>query len=130
MKPYEASSLLVELRHAVLEDEARDQSELADLLTWLSGRHWLLLDQLARAVSRGGPPLVNGVKGWLGPNISEPTGIVAATRRSRTRPGCRRPAWRPCEGPFGVRAQPCAAGQTPTPASPHLCPGHLPGAPR
>ena len=63
--------------------DAAGWDERAAWLSALSGREWLLLDDLARTVSYGQAP-IGGTAGWLGPHLPEPTGLVAAVTSLHT----------------------------------------------
>ena len=73
-----AYDLAVELSGAVVEEHEGQWPGLTIVLQDLSGRDWLMLDAAARTSRHQHPPPVSGDRGWLGANLDEPTGFVAA----------------------------------------------------
>lgn len=78
LTPPTAAAFAVELKHAVVEGQELDWPRLARDLGRLSGREWLILDAAARSYRLGYSMPISGVRGWLGPNLGEPGGVVAA----------------------------------------------------
>ena len=73
-----AYDLAVELSCAVVEEQEGQWPGLTIVLQELSGRDWLMLDAAARTYRHQQSTPVAGVRGWLGTNLDEPTGFVAA----------------------------------------------------
>lgn len=63
---------------AVVDGPAAEWAPLATRLETLSGRGWLILDAAARTYRFHYATPVSGVRGRLAPNLSEPSGLVAA----------------------------------------------------
>lgn len=78
LNPPEASEFADELARAVVDGSAAKWAPLAARLDRLSGREWLILDAAARSHGFHYATPVSGVRGWLGPNLGEPSGFVAA----------------------------------------------------
>lgn len=78
LNPPEASEFADELARAVVDGSAAKWAPLAARLDRLSGREWLILDAAARSYRFHYATPVSGVRGWLGSNLSEPSGLVAA----------------------------------------------------
>lgn len=74
----EARALACRLADAACADDAAAWADGAQTLALLDGRAWLAVDQAAREVSQADGASVSGVRGWLGPTVSEPSGFVAA----------------------------------------------------
>ena len=72
-----AHDALVWLAKGATAGDAAGWDERAEWLSALSGREWLLLDDLARTWRYGQAP-ISGTRGWLGTQLAEPTGLVAA----------------------------------------------------
>lgn len=78
LSPSDASAFADELAHAVIDGPAQAWPPLANTLETISGREWLILDAAARSYRFHYATPVSGVRGWLGSNLSEPSGLVAA----------------------------------------------------
>lgn len=79
LNPPDASEFADELARAVVDGSAAAEwTPLAARLDRLSGREWLILDASARSYRFQSATPISGVRGWLGPNLSEPSGLVAA----------------------------------------------------
>lgn len=78
LNPPSASALAEELAQAVVNESPSTWEPLAKSLEALSGRDWLVLDAAARSYRTHYSTPISGVRGWLGENLSEPSGFVAA----------------------------------------------------
>lgn len=78
LSPSDASAFADELAHAVIDGTAQGWPPLSNTLETMSGRDWLILDAAARSYRFHYATPVSGVRGWLGPNLREPSGFVAA----------------------------------------------------
>jgi hypothetical protein len=78
LNPPTAAAFAAELKQAVVDGQEQEWPRLAGDLDQLSGRDWLTLDAAARSYRLNYSMPVSGVRGWLGSNLSEPTGLVAA----------------------------------------------------
>ena len=78
LSPPTAAAFAAELTHAVVDGQEEEWSRLARELDQLSGRDWLVLDAAARSYRLNYSTPVSGVRGWLEPNLGEPSGLVAA----------------------------------------------------
>lgn len=78
LNPPSASALAEELAQAVVDESPSTWEPLAKSLEALSGRDWLVLDAAARSYRTHYSTPISGVRGWLGENLSEPSGFVAA----------------------------------------------------
>lgn len=78
LTPPTAAAFAAELTHAVVDVQEEEWPRLARELDQLSGRDWLVLDAAARSYRLNYSTPVSGVRGWLGPNLGDPSGLVAA----------------------------------------------------
>lgn len=78
MKSADARALALRLAASVIDGGEADWLLGAEELERLDGRSWILLDQAARSFNYATGTPVSGVKGWMGPSASEPSGFVAA----------------------------------------------------
>ena len=78
LSPPTAAAFAAELAHAVVDGQEEAWPRLRSELDQLSGRDWLVLDAAARSYRLNHAMPVAGVRGWLGPNLGEPSGLVAA----------------------------------------------------
>lgn len=78
LSPPLAAAFASELTRAVVDGQEGDWPRLARDLDQLTGRDWLVLDAAARSYRINYSTPVSGVRGWLGPNLGEPSGLVAA----------------------------------------------------
>ncbi|WP_030485728.1 hypothetical protein [Nocardioides aequoreus] len=77
LSPPAASEFAEELARAVVDGATAEWTALAARLENLSGREWLVLDAAARSYRVHYSTPVSGVRGWLGPTLGEPSGLVA-----------------------------------------------------
>jgi HEAT repeat protein len=80
LTPTEARTALATLVKAAQSEIPASWIDGAQWLEACDGRTWLLLDDMARNYGPSdayGVP-VSGTRGWLGPNVDEPSGFVAA----------------------------------------------------
>lgn len=78
LQPSDASAFAEELARAVVDSSEHEWPRLGATLRSLSGREWLILDAAARSYRFHYATPVSGVRGWMGPNLAEPSGLVAA----------------------------------------------------
>jgi hypothetical protein len=78
MTTAEARELALRLAPDASKGTAEGWRQGERVLAGLDGRAWLLLDQAARTFTYDEGTPVSGVIGWLGPDVGEPSGFVAA----------------------------------------------------
>lgn len=74
----ELRQLAYRLAASVADDDEEAWPGAARELAALSGRDWLVLDQVGRAFHYADGTPISGTRGWLKPSLGEPTGFVAA----------------------------------------------------